>query len=135
MKRSRSMLLVLFMICLLLFGGVVAAQESTPEPDAPPVEVTTTSEGSIVLTIWQLLGGVVAAIAIGGIGGVLGVGTLAARLRSDATTIAAIEALAKSVPPETAQQVINLTGHFNKSVNELTMLVTEALDNIPAATK
>lgn len=137
MKRSRTILSSLLIICLFLFGGVIAiAQEATPEPDAPPVVTPLPdTDGNVVLSVFQVVIGVVAAVAVGGIVGIAGVGVLASRLRNDAATIAAIEALAKSVPPETAKQVVDLTGQLNKSMNEITLLVSEALDNVPASSK
>lgn len=135
--------LALIVLSVLLFIWIiqVAAQESTPEPDQT-VQVTVSSgepsanEGStVVLSALQVVMGLVSAFAIGGVVGIAGVGILAARLRHDAVTLAAIEKLGDSVPPETAAQIMNLTGQFNASVNELTALVNEVLDGIPAAGK
>lgn len=126
MKRFTFVLALLALIFIGLAAVPAFAQDSTPVP---------LDTATVTLSVWQVIVGVVAAVASGGILGIAGVGVLANRLRHDAVAITAIEKLGDSVPPETAKQVMDLTGRFNQSVNELTLLVTEALDRIPAATK
>jgi hypothetical protein len=138
---------ILIFTLLLMLALPALAQEATDEPAATAepdqtVQVTvssggaTTNEGSsVVMSSLQVVIGLIAAFGMGGVVGIAGAGTLAARLRSDATTVAALELLAKQVPPETAQQIMQLASDFGKSYKELELLVTEALDGIPAASK
>lgn len=141
MKRTTFVLALLALIFIGLVVMPAFAQEVTPEPDQT-VQVTvssgtavSTSEGSIILTVGELVLGVLAIFATGGVVGIGGAGYLANRLRTDPEKIAALERLANHVSPDTATQIMNMAGQFSHSVNELTLLVTEALDRIPAASK
>jgi hypothetical protein len=132
--------LIIFILLMALLPLQAQDAESTPEPDQT-VQVTVTSgeavssDGSIVLTIGEIVLGVIAVFATGGVVGIGGAGYLAHRLRNDPEKIAALERLGNSVQPETAKQIVDLAAGFNKSVNELTLLVTETLDRIPASSK
>ena len=131
----------LLVLSVLLFIWIIPmfAQEVTPEPDSTVVvnvpAPVQTPDGTVVLSVWQIIVGIGSAIALGGIGGVAGVGVLASRLRHDAAAIAAIEKLGDSVPPSQSQVIVAITERFAVSLNEVTKLVTEALDRVPAATK
>lgn len=141
MKRNRNVLfLLLVLVSLLLLPMATLAQDETPTPDASPtpdvvVETPVSDSGGLVLTTLEIVLAVVGIFSAGGVVGVAGAGVVAYRLRTNPSTIAAIEKLGNSVPDETAKQIIDMTSGFNKSVNELVLLVTEALDRQPAETK
>lgn len=112
-----------------------ATTEATPAPDTTPDIPVPVENGSLVLSTLEIVLGVVGIFSAGGVVGVAGAGVVAYRLRTNPSTIAAIEKLGNSVPENTAKQIIELSGGFNKSVNELTLLIVEALDRKPAETK
>lgn len=127
MKKYQSAILLVMLLFMLMLLGVPAFAQDQPvnNLDAP----------TVLLSVGQIIIGAIAIFGAGGVISVAGVGLLAMRLRQDKTTIAAIEKLGDSVPPETAKHIMDLSGQFNKSVNEITLLVTEALDRIPAVEK
>lgn len=141
MKRNRNVLfLLLVLVGLLLSPMATLAQDETPTLDASPtpdvvVETPVSDSGGLVLTTLEIVLAVVGIFSAGGVVGVAGAGVVAYRLRTNPSTIAAIEKLGNSVPENTAKQIIELSGGFNKSVNELTLLIVEALDRKPAETK
>lgn len=149
MKRNRNILFLLLVLVGLLLSPLAthaqtdtaptnepaATTEATPAPDTTPDIPVPVENGSLVLSTLEIVLGVVGIFSAGGIVGIAGAGVVAYRLRTNPSTIAAIEKLGNSVPDETAKQIIDMTSGFNKSVNELVLLVTEALDRQPAETK
>ena len=99
--------LLMFVVFLLLMIGVqsVTAQDATvtPAPDAP---VVTVESGSAAINLITLIAGIGVGLIAGG-GSVLFV---VDRLRKDPATITAVEALAKSFPPETRELLNHLAG-------------------------
>lgn len=139
MKRF-SLFVTILMLCIIGLAVLPAfAQEATPEPDNTVVvnmpDSAPIDSATVTLSVWQIIVGIGSAIALGGIGGVAGVGVLASRLRHDAAAMAAIEKLGDSVPPSQSQVIVAITERFTTSLNEVTRLVVEALDRIPAASK
>lgn len=138
MKRIIAALSMIFVFAV----SPIAAQDTTPavDPTAAPVvvevespaeEATDASGGKITLNVWQLVTFAVTFFLTGGSVGVVGFGTLAKRMRNDAATMAAIEAIAKSYPPET-RQLIERLGTSAVAVGEL---LVEAADSVPMAEK
>jgi hypothetical protein len=126
MERNKLMKRFSIFILLALLPALVAMPALAQ--DAPP---ETAPDATIVLNIWQVIGGVIAAVSIGGIAGIAGVGVLASRLRNDEATMKAIEALANSAP----KHVTDALASIGKSTIEIGKLLEEVTDGVPMATK
>jgi hypothetical protein len=126
MKFKRNLISILAALFLALLCTVpVMAQEATATP------TVTVPDASITLNIWQVIGGVIAAVSVGGIAGFAGAGVLASRLKNDAATMKAIEALADSAP----RHVIEALAAIGRSSIGVGELLVEATDGVPAGTK
>jgi hypothetical protein len=123
LKRTVFNILAALFLALLFVAPVMAQDAEPPEP--------VLADTTIVLDIWQIIGGVIAAVSVGGIAGFAGAGVLAARLRNDPATLKAIEALANSAP----KHVTDALAAIGKSSVAVGELLVEATDGVPAATK
>jgi len=117
--------------------GDVTLNQNAEETAQP-----TTNDGMITLSIWQILAGVFAAVALGGIGGIAGAGVIAVRLMNNPATMKAIEDLGNSVPQKHADQVLSfatgfqsIVADFKGSLDAIVLLTQKALDHIPESEK
>lgn len=106
------------------------AQEVTPEPDEVPVIVVDDAE-EFSVNVVQVIIGLLGAFAAGGIVGIAGLAVFVDRLRSDATTVTALEKLAESYPPGTRDLLLNIS----RTVDSIGELGKEIFDGVPIVEK
>lgn len=155
-NRNPLFLAIAFVI-LLILTPFVAAQDVTPPAEATsaatveqmpvtivptptstptvPTPTPATSDPMITLSIWQIIAGFATAFSLGGLTIGTGVAVLAYRLRTNPTTMAAIEYLAKSTPESTTKMILTLATGAQYAAAEVGGLVREALDGKPASEK
>lgn len=85
---------------MLALAGSVAAQDGS-------VSIPLSS-GDVVLSVWQIIGGLVAAFVTGGTVGVAGLAMFVGKLRQDHLLKDSLEKLAVSLPSDTLYQVRQL---------------------------
>jgi len=117
-------------------GNVTLNQN--PNETAQP----TANDATVTLSIWQILAGLFAAVALGGIGGIAGAGVIAVRLMNNQATMKAIEDLGNSVPQKHADQVLSfatgfqaIVADFKGSLDAVVLLTQKALDHVPESEK
>lgn len=88
-------------------------------------------DGTLALTIAELLAIIVASVISGG--GMVGIGVvgLVKIIRNDPSAMVAVEKLGDSVPREHADNILE----FTRGAKEIAILAEEALDGIPASEK
>lgn len=117
MRNVRLLFVVLLIVFLLLMVGIPSAlaQDATETP-VQDVPVVVGENGTAAINLITLIAGIGVGLIAGG-GSVLFV---VDRLRNDKVTIAAVEALAKSFPPE-----------IREMLNHLAEFTYEVTDDIP----
>lgn len=138
MKRTLGMILIVWLVALLMLAAMPSiAQDVTPEaiPEVTSVvvEADELETGTVVMSAGSLIAIILAATAGGVTLAVLP--NIIRGIRTNPDTIKVAEHIGNKVTRETSARVDNALGHVQSSLDELRLLLKEATDRIPAASK
>lgn len=130
----------LIIVCVLLLIVVpVFAQDATaiplPEVTAEPgggsVVDTVENLQEFGLNLWTVITGVILAFAAGGVTGLGGAVIIINRVKNDQSTMAAIEGLVNSFPPDTRDVLVKI----GDGIAVIGSFVKEVSDGVPVGAK
>lgn len=127
--------LIFTLLAALIFGVLlispIMAQDEVSDASPPTVTESNVPDGSVVLSVWQLLAVALAFFLSGGAISVGGLGYLADKIRNDPVAMKNAENVGNSIPADTANKLIDLAD----SATKIATFMKEALDRVPAASK
>ena len=130
--NRQTLLILLFSAVLLMMALPVLAQDATPTLEVlATAEPEPVSEPAGIATYFQISSGFLAALGAVSVFGIGAVAVVAIQMRKDPATIAAIEKLGDSAPPQLADTLIQASN----AMIAIAELLKEALDKVPAANK